>query len=41
MTWTDAPVAGCVIRSLNKFTDRRGWLVEVFRADELPGRCTP
>lgn len=36
MKWTDAPVNDCTIRSLNKFTDDRGWLAEVFRKDELP-----
>ena len=38
MTWKDAPIDGCPITPLKKFTDTRGWLAEFFRHDELaPG----
>lgn len=35
MTWKDAPIDGCSITPLKKFSDERGWLSEFFRHDEL------
>ena len=35
MTWKDAPVFDCPIKPLTSYVDERGWLAEVFRADEL------
>lgn len=34
-------IAGVRITPLKKFTDRRGWLTEVFREDELPEGVLP
>jgi dTDP-4-dehydrorhamnose 3,5-epimerase len=33
--YTDGEIEGVVIRPLKAFHDKRGWLVEVFRQDEL------
>ena len=34
-------IAGVVVKSLRRFTDSRGWLVELFRSDELPDGFEP
>ena len=31
----DGPIEGVILRPLNRFSDDRGWLVEVYRHDEL------
>ncbi len=31
----DGPIEGVIFRPLSRFTDSRGWLVELFRQDEL------
>jgi dTDP-4-dehydrorhamnose 3,5-epimerase len=31
----DGDIDGVVVKKLQKFTDRRGWLIELFRHDEL------
>jgi dTDP-4-dehydrorhamnose 3,5-epimerase len=31
----DGNIDGIIIRHLNKYTDNRGWLIELFRHDEL------
>ena len=36
-----ATIPGVVARSLKKFTDPRGWLIELFRDDELPPGFEP
>ena len=41
ITWKDAPIADCSIEALNRFTDERGWLTELFRIDELPEALHP
>jgi dTDP-4-dehydrorhamnose 3,5-epimerase len=35
MTFTDGKIDGIEFRELKKFDDARGWLMEVFRADEI------
>jgi dTDP-4-dehydrorhamnose 3,5-epimerase len=35
------PIAGVVWKPLRKFSDERGWLCELFRADELPPGFQP
>lgn len=35
VTWTDGPIEGLVVRALKPYHDARGWLVELFRRDEL------
>lgn len=37
----DQPIPGVMIRSLRRFVDQRGWLVEMFRDDELPEGFQP
>jgi dTDP-4-dehydrorhamnose 3,5-epimerase len=32
----DGPIDGVVVRTLSAYADRRGWLVELYREDELP-----
>ena len=39
--WKDAPIEGCPVTPLRKFTDERGWLAEFFRHDELPSSLHP
>ena len=34
-------IPGVVIRELSRFTDERGWLMELFRDDELPEGFEP
>src|SRR5690242_12488463 len=34
-------IDGVIIRSLKKFTDARGWLMELFRDDALPDGFEP
>lgn len=31
----DCPIEGVIIRELKRFDDNRGWLVELFRSDEI------
>ncbi len=37
----NCPIDGVVIRELNIRIDERGWLVELFRSDELPSESFP
>lgn len=37
----EGPVEGVIIRSLRRFEDARGWLVELFRHDELAAADYP
>lgn len=32
----DAPIQDVIVRPVKRFTDHRGWLMELFRVDELP-----
>ncbi len=41
MDWKDAPIDGCAVTPLRKFSDERGWLAEIFRQDELPAALHP
>lgn len=41
MTFKDGPIEGVVHTPFRKFTDERGWLMEAFRHDELPGEFHP
>jgi dTDP-4-dehydrorhamnose 3,5-epimerase len=41
MSEINTELEGVVIRSLKKFADPRGWLMEVFRDDELPEGFEP
>jgi dTDP-4-dehydrorhamnose 3,5-epimerase len=37
----EEPLPGVLVRRLKRFTDDRGWLVELFRDDELPTGFVP
>ena len=37
----DGLIEGVMVRPLKKFADERGWLMEVFREDELPSELMP
>lgn len=39
--FNDGPVQGVVVRSLSKHIDQRGWLVELFRQDEIAREFFP
>jgi len=39
--WTEGNIDGVVIKQLHKFPDRRGFLCETFRLDELPPDLRP
>lgn len=41
MTFTDAPIAGVVWKALTFYTDTRGWLVELFRNDDIAPEFRP
>jgi dTDP-4-dehydrorhamnose 3,5-epimerase len=41
MEFTPGPVAGVVWRPLTRYHDRRGWLCELFRKDEVPDEFFP
>lgn len=40
-TFTAGEIDGVVIAKLSQHTDSRGWLVELFRSDELPAESRP
>jgi dTDP-4-dehydrorhamnose 3,5-epimerase len=40
-TFTDGEIDGVVIKPLQFYPDRRGWLVELFRQDEVAEECWP
>lgn len=39
--YTDGPIEGVVFRQLAPHNDQRGWLIELFRKDELPATEHP
>lgn len=41
MTFTDGHIDGVVIRDLVSHNDKRGWLIELFRSDEIDGNLMP
>jgi len=41
MEFKNGEIEGLVIGKLIKFSDERGFLVEIFRADNLPGKLRP
>ena len=41
MAFTDGTIEGVVVTSLNKYVDERGFLVETYRRDSLPGELKP
>ncbi|MCI0708314.1 MAG: dTDP-4-dehydrorhamnose 3,5-epimerase family protein [Ignavibacteriae bacterium] len=41
MHFTIGPIDGVVVKDLNRYTDARGWLVELFRKDEITSEYVP
>jgi dTDP-4-dehydrorhamnose 3,5-epimerase len=39
--FTDGDIQGVIVKELRYFNDKRGWLVELFRQDELPPGFAP
>lgn len=39
--FNEGPVDGVEIRRVEKYSDERGWLIEVFRSDEISENLTP
>ncbi len=37
----EGPIDGLIVRPLERFTDGRGWLIELYREDELPAAVHP
>ena len=40
-TYVEGPIDGLTVRSLKPFADQRGWLIELFREDELSDDLLP
>ncbi len=41
MSFTAGEIQGVTFRPLSRFTDQRGWLIELFRSDELAPELQP
>jgi dTDP-4-dehydrorhamnose 3,5-epimerase len=41
MKWTEGEIAGIVVKPAVRHQDSRGWLAEMFRADEMPAEIMP
>lgn len=41
VVFKDGPIEGIEVKELKKFSDDRGWLMELFRTDELNGEYIP
>jgi dTDP-4-dehydrorhamnose 3,5-epimerase len=41
INFREGEIKGVIIENLNKFSDERGYLVETFREDNLPGKLRP
>ncbi|MEK6567013.1 MAG: dTDP-4-dehydrorhamnose 3,5-epimerase family protein [Bacteroidota bacterium] len=41
MRFATGPIDGLVVKDLTKHTDRRGWLMELFREDDVPKEFFP
>jgi len=39
--FTEGVISGVIVRELLRYSDKRGWLMEVFRTDELHGDYLP
>ena len=40
-SFTDGPINGVILKPLSPHTDHRGWLIELYREDELPRERHP
>ena len=41
MSTTESKIEGVLIKPMKRYTDQRGWLIELFRDDELPDGFKP
>ena len=41
LAFVDGPIEGVVLKPLTPYLDRRGWLVELYREDEIPAAQHP
>lgn len=41
MEFRQGPIHGVVVKDLHRHTDKRGWLTEMFRSDEIPREFMP
>lgn len=41
LSFTDGPIEGVTLKSLSRHKDHRGWLVELFREDDMPSEQRP
>ncbi len=41
LVFRDGPIDGVMVRPLKRFEDARGWLIEIYREDELEPACHP
>jgi dTDP-4-dehydrorhamnose 3,5-epimerase len=41
MSTTESQIEGVVMKSMARYTDKRGWLIELYRDDELPEGFKP
>ena len=41
MAWTEGDIEDVVIRDLDRYTDDRGWLMELYRTDEMDAENLP
>jgi len=41
MEFIDGPIDGVLLKNLNKYVDKRGWLIETFREDEIEKPFSP
>jgi dTDP-4-dehydrorhamnose 3,5-epimerase len=41
LVFQDGPIDGVTLRPLSPYCDHRGWLIELFRADQLPPEQCP
>ncbi len=41
MQFRDGPIHDVIVRELSRHTDRRGWLIELFRSDEIARQFLP
>ncbi|MBM4159795.1 MAG: dTDP-4-dehydrorhamnose 3,5-epimerase [Ignavibacteria bacterium] len=41
MRFQDGPIEGVIVRQLVKHSDHRGWLMELYRSDEVSGQFLP
>jgi dTDP-4-dehydrorhamnose 3,5-epimerase len=41
LVFREGPIEGVIVQPLKRFEDARGWLIELYREDELDSACRP